>query len=277
MKLFTFFKKLKERGFTLIELIATIALLAIIALISFVSINAVINKNKEKQYKNLVSSIKIAAKQYASENKHSEAFSDKSEVVIHLSDLSGYISMPIIDPYTNQAISNIDEIEIILHMDNGNVKEVVINGMPEHGNSTSNSGSDIQGEIVDNNGNSATIDTDTNNDENNENNNGSNEGNENSGNNTGNNGSQTYKVTLSCESDSTMSYGGCRFANDGANYIATINAAPGTVINLGADSCYCGKGYYYQNAWFYLEGNQLVGLGSFTMPDHDVTLFAVYG
>lgn len=256
-----FFKKLKAKGFTLIELIATIALLAIIALISFVSVNAVINKNKEKQYKNLVSSIKIAAKQYASENKYSDDFLNKTTVTIPLSKLvdKGYISSPVIDPYTNKEIDNLPDIMIVLYLDTGEVKNVKINGMPVHGDISSDPEIDNQGEIV-------------NNDDNNNNNNNNNDGNNNNNNNT-----QTYKLTFSCESDFSSGLGGCRFANDIANYTVTVDVAPGTVIDLTGDRCYCGKGYYYQNAWYNVQAGQPVSSANFTMPDHDVTLLAVYG
>ena len=46
---------MNNKGFTLIELIATIALLAIIATISFVSINEVIKNSKIKNCENLLS------------------------------------------------------------------------------------------------------------------------------------------------------------------------------------------------------------------------------
>ena len=126
------FKKLNARGFTLIELIATIALLAIIAMISFVSINAVIKNNKERQYKNLVSSIQVAAKEYASDNKYTDEFANKSQVTIPLSKLNSYLTMPVIDPYTNEEINN---LQITLSIDKGIVKNVVISGLPEHSDS----------------------------------------------------------------------------------------------------------------------------------------------
>ncbi len=249
MKLLNFFKKLRERGFTLIELIATIALLAIIALISFVSINAVINNNKEKQYKNLLNSIKVAAKQYASENKHSDTFSDKSEVTIHLSDLSDYISMPIIDPYTNQAISNTDEIEIILYMDNGSVKDVVINGMPEHGNVTNESEPDVPGEIVDNNGNSVTP-------------------------------NNYRQLTLSCLSDErveenspSVNYNNCWLKN--GNNTETMDVLVSNTVDVANNICSCYEGVV-QVGWVNLDSMEMVEFGSFTMPDKDVTLYALY-
>lgn len=251
MNLLNFWSKLKAKGFTLIELIATIALLAIIALISFVSVTAVINKNKEKQYKNLVSSIEIAAKQYASDNKYSDSFANRNTVTISLSDLSNYIKLPVIDPYTNEEIT---DVSIVIHLENGNVKDIELNGMPVHENVINNPDLEPQGEVVDNDdtGNN----TDTNNEE--------------------NNNVQTYRMTLSCESPSTSDYGGCRFANDIANYTVTLNLEPGATVDLNADTCYCGKAYYIQSAWLYAEGNQVLGFESFTMPEHDVTLYALY-
>ena len=59
-----------NKGFTLIELIATIALLAVISVISFVSINGVIKESKVKDCENLKSSIKTAAKEYVSDNRY---------------------------------------------------------------------------------------------------------------------------------------------------------------------------------------------------------------
>ena len=60
---------MNNKGFTLVELIATIALLAVIAIISFVSINEVINQSKVNDCKNLLFSIKSAAKEYVSDNR----------------------------------------------------------------------------------------------------------------------------------------------------------------------------------------------------------------
>ena len=51
---------MNNKGFTLVELIATIALLAIISIISFVSINAVIDSSKINECNALVNSIKSA-------------------------------------------------------------------------------------------------------------------------------------------------------------------------------------------------------------------------
>ena len=49
---------MNNKGFTLVELIATIALLSIIAIISFVSINGVIDQSRVNDCENVVRSIK---------------------------------------------------------------------------------------------------------------------------------------------------------------------------------------------------------------------------
>ena len=61
---------MNNKGFTLVELIATIALLAIISVISFVSINAVVDKSKISECEALVTNIKSAASGYVSDNRY---------------------------------------------------------------------------------------------------------------------------------------------------------------------------------------------------------------
>lgn len=61
---------MNNRGFTLVELIATIALLSIISIISFVSITTVVNDSKISNCKNLKKSIENAALEYASDNRY---------------------------------------------------------------------------------------------------------------------------------------------------------------------------------------------------------------
>ena len=70
---------MNNKGFTLVELIATIALLAVIAVISFVSINGVLKESKVKDCENLVISIKNGAKEYVSDNRYNVTGSGSSE------------------------------------------------------------------------------------------------------------------------------------------------------------------------------------------------------
>lgn len=252
-----FLKKLKARGFTLIELIATIALLAIIVLISFVSVNAIINKNKERQYENLKSSIKIAAKQYASENKYSDEFSNKTTVVIPLSKLvdNGYLSSPVIDPYTNKPIGDLSSIVITLYISNGEVTNLEISGMPEHGENSNNPEIDNQGEIVNNDDNG-------------------NDNNDNNNNNGGNNNTKTYKLTLSCHSDLNpkVNYNNCWIDGDNTK-ILEIQA--NATINLNDMMCSCYQGVSHVG-WADKETMTLYEFGNFTMPEKDIILYALY-
>lgn len=64
-------KKLGNKGFSLIELLATIVLLSLIVGIAAYSVTTVINKSKEKDYQLLVKEIKNAVELYYQECKYS--------------------------------------------------------------------------------------------------------------------------------------------------------------------------------------------------------------
>lgn len=61
---------MNNKGFTLVELVATIALLSVITIISFVSISGVLEKNKKSDCEKIVMTIKNAAKEYVSDNRY---------------------------------------------------------------------------------------------------------------------------------------------------------------------------------------------------------------
>lgn len=115
-----------NRGFTLVELIATISLLAIISIVSFVSINEVAQQRKINDCENIVSNIKSAAKEYASDKRY-DMFSN---VNLHLTgDMlisNNYLTGPVINPFTNKEIAA-DSIIIDIELnDDYSVKKVVI-------------------------------------------------------------------------------------------------------------------------------------------------------
>ena len=62
--------KLNNKGFTLIEILATIIILSMIVSIMVPSVNYLIEKNKEYNYENLEKSIINAAKVYISDNRY---------------------------------------------------------------------------------------------------------------------------------------------------------------------------------------------------------------
>ena len=129
---------MNNKGFTLVELIATIALLAIISIISFVSINAVIDNSKINECNALINSIKSAAKEYVSDNRYN--LDELSSYMIEGNDKkynfpasilvnTKKISSPVINPFdgdenTNN-VTNTTFVEATLN-DNYTVKEVIV-------------------------------------------------------------------------------------------------------------------------------------------------------
>jgi len=111
---------MNNKGFTLIELIATIALLAIIAIISFVSINGVINQNKVNNCESLIMNIKTAAKEYVSDNRYNANFdadNDKIERIDVKSLVDNhYLSDEIVYPFDNSKNVDGDKIEIKIEL-----------------------------------------------------------------------------------------------------------------------------------------------------------------
>lgn len=96
-----------NKGFTLIELVATIALLAIIAVISFVSINKFINDSKIANCETLVNNIEMAAKEYVADHRYDSSMdvfinAGYPVVRLELDDLiPNYLPEKVVDPYTN--------------------------------------------------------------------------------------------------------------------------------------------------------------------------------
>lgn len=62
--------KLNNKGFTLVEVLAVVVILSILIAIMVPSVNYIINKNKEDNYKNLEASIISATKVYLSDNRY---------------------------------------------------------------------------------------------------------------------------------------------------------------------------------------------------------------
>lgn len=123
---------MNNKGFTLIELIATIALLAVISSISYVSITKVLEQSKINQCETLVNNIKSAAKKYVSDNRYNDVFiKDENDnyrysVELSLSELvnNNYLDGEFKNPITDEPIA-INEVIINIDLNNNfSVKEV---------------------------------------------------------------------------------------------------------------------------------------------------------
>ena len=64
-------RSINNKGFTLVELIATLVILSLVMGIGAVSVTKIINNSKEKDYKLLLENIKNAAEEYYIECKYS--------------------------------------------------------------------------------------------------------------------------------------------------------------------------------------------------------------
>lgn len=112
-----------NKGFTLIELIATIALLGVIVVISFVSVNKVIEQSKVNDCNSLIKSIKMAASEYVSDNRYKRDFvrsvvNNRVEISGSTLTNSNYLSSPIINPFDKEQINPADiSIEVVLNND----------------------------------------------------------------------------------------------------------------------------------------------------------------
>ena len=106
---------MNNKGFTLVELLATLVLLGVISVISYVSISSVINKNKVDNCKNLIKSIEGAVKEYVSDNRYKF---DNSEVKsIKLADLYNghYLTNEMVNPFNKEKIKT-DEVDITINL-----------------------------------------------------------------------------------------------------------------------------------------------------------------
>ena len=126
---------MNKKGFTLIELIATIALLAIIAVIAFVSINNVITKSKIENCKTLVSSISVAASEYASDNRYKSDFINRindNEVIITAKELvdNNYLKGDIINP-SNKSVIDASTISVHIYVNDDYTVRYVMVDSPE--------------------------------------------------------------------------------------------------------------------------------------------------
>lgn len=121
---------MNNKGFTLVELIATIALLAVLAIISFVSIGGILKKSKINDCKNLVGSIKSVSNEYISDNRYDSSFDSDGDkkIIITGRDLVNkkYLSNLITSPFdSNIDITDDVKIEIILN-DDYSAKEITV-------------------------------------------------------------------------------------------------------------------------------------------------------
>ena len=111
---------MKEKGFTLVELLAALVIIGMLSTIVITSSIKRINRSKEKGRDALISSIELAAKNYALENN--SIFNGKDLVYISLQTLVSNESFTnsLVDPTTKKALSLTDTV-YVTKLYNGNL------------------------------------------------------------------------------------------------------------------------------------------------------------
>jgi prepilin-type N-terminal cleavage/methylation domain len=100
---------MKNKGFTLVELLAVIVLLGLIALVAVPAITGIIKKGKDSLSASQIESIEMSAKNWASDKENIVKLpTDGKCVYIFLSTLqsSGYADLDVKDPKTGKSMSN---------------------------------------------------------------------------------------------------------------------------------------------------------------------------
>lgn len=128
---------MNNKGFTLIELIATIALLAVIATISFVAISGVIQSSKNRECEALKGNIESVVRDYASDNRYNKDFINgivdyKTNINVQVLLDENYLKGPIKNPYTKEDYSALElkgiNISIVFNRDY-TVNDTTVNGI----------------------------------------------------------------------------------------------------------------------------------------------------
>ena len=105
---------MNRKGFTLIEVIVVIVIIVLLSLILIPNVMLFVSKNNKDMCYKLKDNIESAAKMYVNENKYELGFNcEGNSIEIGLSTLidTGKISSPVINPVTNQPVSN-DDVKV---------------------------------------------------------------------------------------------------------------------------------------------------------------------
>ena len=94
---------MRKQGFTLIEVLAVLILIGLLSAIAFTSINGVLERQRNKEYKSKCDLFLIKAEDYLNDNKNDIVFLDSEpEFTLEILISNGYVSDKIINPKTNE-------------------------------------------------------------------------------------------------------------------------------------------------------------------------------
>ncbi len=101
--------KMKEKGFTLVELVAIVAILAVIFAISFPKLQSLTNKTKDGSFESIEKSLCDSGKEYMYQNitYYSNINTPGATLRLNVSTLitDGFVQNDVINPKTNSVIT----------------------------------------------------------------------------------------------------------------------------------------------------------------------------
>lgn len=117
---------MKNKGFTLVELLAILVILSIVAVIITPVIQKSLTANAEKVYQILVDQIKDYTKDYLAQNTDMLPYDDGETNIVKFGDLkkSGFLQIQVVNPITENIISNESFVKVT-KMKNQYVYDVV--------------------------------------------------------------------------------------------------------------------------------------------------------
>jgi len=116
---------MKQKGFTMIELLVVIVILGLLAVIIYPVINRQINRSKENLYKAQIEIIEKGARNWGADNFSKLPIANGSQVTVTLGDLEteGYIENNLINPKTKEQFSK--DIIITVKMEGNSLNYTV--------------------------------------------------------------------------------------------------------------------------------------------------------
>ena len=111
---------MKNKGFTLVEMLGIIVLLLLISAFAFPSLNKMLKKEPEMEYETFLKIIKNASETYAEENYTDLNFEEKSTIYIPITDLTNdnYLQENLINPTTKEKVITENGYAVITKNDN---------------------------------------------------------------------------------------------------------------------------------------------------------------
>lgn len=109
---------MKNKGFTLVELLAVIAILSIISLIAVPTINNSINASRNKAYESQIKMLQVGAKSWGADNVYKlPAKGATTTVTVGTLKSGGYVDSNATNPKTNKKFA--DSCVITIRNTNG--------------------------------------------------------------------------------------------------------------------------------------------------------------